>query len=46
MKKSSLRKRISIFKAAKTTGDLIKAFRTNFNIKQDDLVHVEAKGRG
>ena len=31
---------IDIFKAAKTTGDLIKAFRTSFNIKQDDMAHA------
>ncbi len=40
MKKSSLKKPIDIFKAAKTTGDLIKAFRANFNIKQDDMAHA------
>ena len=39
MKKAS-KKPIDIFKAAKTTGDLIKAFRTNFNIKQDDMAHA------
>lgn len=31
---------IELFKAAQTTGDLIKAFRTNFNIKQDDMAHA------
>ncbi len=39
MKKAS-KKPIDIFKAAKTTGDLIKAFRANFNIKQDDMAHA------
>ncbi|MFZ3229026.1 MAG: helix-turn-helix transcriptional regulator [Pseudobdellovibrio sp.] len=39
MKKTS-KKPIDIFKAAKTKGDLIKAFRTNFNIKQDDMAHA------
>ena len=34
------KKSINIFKAAKTTGDLIKAFRANFNIKQDDMAHA------
>ena len=39
MKKSS-KKPIDLFKAAKTTGDLIKAYRANFNIKQDDMAHA------
>lgn len=39
MKKAS-KKPIDIFKAAKTTGDLIKAFRANFDIKQDDMAHA------
>jgi DNA-binding XRE family transcriptional regulator len=39
MKKTS-RKPIDVFKAAKTTGDLIKAFRMNFDIKQDDMAHA------
>lgn len=39
MKKAS-KKPIEIFKAAKTTGDLIKAFRANFGIKQDDMAHA------
>jgi plasmid maintenance system antidote protein VapI len=39
MKKTS-KKPIDIFKAAKTTGDLIKAFRANFGIKQDDMAHA------
>lgn len=39
MKKTN-RKPIDMFKAAKTTGDLIKAFRTNFAIKQDDMAHA------
>lgn len=39
MKKGS-KKPIEIFKAAKTTGDLIRAFRNNFNIKQDDMAHA------
>ncbi len=34
------KKPIDIFKAAKTTGDLIKAFRANFGIKQDDMAHA------
>ncbi len=38
--KKLAKKPIVIFKAAKTTGDLIKAFRTNFNIKQDDMAHA------
>ncbi len=39
MKKTS-KKPIDIFKAAKPTGDLIKAFRANFNIKQDDMAYA------
>src|SRR6218665_3118429 len=39
MKKTS-KKPIALFQAAKTTGDLIKAFRTNFGIKQDDMAHA------
>jgi plasmid maintenance system antidote protein VapI len=39
MKKTS-KKPIDVFKAAKTTGDLIKAFRINFDIKQDDMAHA------
>ena len=31
---------IGVFKAAKNTGDLIKDFRANFNIKQDDMAHA------
>ena len=31
---------IDIFKATKTTGDLIKSFRANFNIKQDDMARA------
>src|SRR5437868_8296634 len=38
--KKLTKKPINIFKAAKTTGDLIKAFRANFNIKQDDMAHA------
>jgi transcriptional regulator with XRE-family HTH domain len=38
--KNTYKKPIDIFKAAKTTGDLIKAFRTNFGIKQDDMAHA------
>ena len=38
--KKAAKKPIDIFKAAKTTGDLIKAFRANFNIKQDDMAHA------
>ena len=38
--KKLTKKPIDIFKAAKTTGDLIKAFRTNFNIKQDDMAQA------
>jgi plasmid maintenance system antidote protein VapI len=38
--KKLAKKPIDIFKAAKTTGDLIKAFRANFNIKQDDMAHA------
>ena len=38
--KKSVKKPIDLFKATKTTGDLIKAFRTNFNIKQDDMAHA------
>ena len=39
MKKLS-KKPVDLFKAAKTTGDLIKAFRANFGIKQDDMAHA------
>ncbi len=39
MKKASKRP-IDVFKGAKTTGELIKAFRENFEIKQDDMAHA------
>ena len=39
MKKAN-KKPIDLFKAAKSTGDLIKAFRANFDIKQDDMAHA------
>lgn len=39
MKKTS-RKPMSLFKPAKTTGELIKAYRANFGIKQDDMAHA------
>lgn len=39
MKKAS-KKPIDVFKGAKTTGELIKAFRENFEIKQDDMAHA------
>lgn len=36
-----LKKRpIDLFKSAKSTGDLIKAFRSNFDIRQDDMAHA------
>ena len=38
--KKSKKKPVDIFKPAKTTGDLIKAFRENFGIKQDDMAHA------
>src|SRR5258708_606491 len=38
--KKPLKKPVDIFKAAQTTGDLIKAFRKNFEIKQDDMAHA------
>ncbi len=38
--KKLAKKPVDIFKAAKTTGDLIKAFRANFDIKQDDMAHA------
>jgi len=38
--KKSVKKPINLFKAAKSTGDLIKAFRANFDIKQDDMAHA------
>ena len=38
--KKVTKKPIDFFKAAKTTGDLVKAFRANFNIKQDDMAHA------
>lgn len=31
---------LEVFKPAKTTGELIKAFRANFGIKQDDMAHA------
>lgn len=40
MKKSSLKQPIHTFKSAKTTSDLVKTFRTSFNIKQDDMAHA------
>lgn len=39
MKKASKRP-LDVFKPAKSTGDLIKAFRRNFEIKQDDMAHA------
>ncbi len=39
MKKTTKRP-IDLFKAAKSTGDLIKAFRANFGFKQDDMAHA------
>ena len=39
MKKAS-KNPIDAFKGAKTTGELIKAFRENFEIKQDDMAHA------
>jgi transcriptional regulator with XRE-family HTH domain len=39
MKKAAKRP-VDLFKAAESTGDLIKAFRTNFGIKQDDMAHA------
>lgn len=38
--KKAAKKPIEVFKPAKTTGDLIKAFRENFLIKQDDMAHA------
>ncbi len=38
--KKATKKPIELFRAAKTSGDLIKAFRKNFNIKQDDMAHA------
>ncbi len=38
--KKQTKKPINIFKSAKTTGDLIKAFRANYGIKQDDMAHA------
>src|SRR5687768_6598117 len=38
--KKTAKNPIDIFKSAKTTGDLIKAFRKNFDIKQDDMAHA------
>lgn len=38
--KKLTKKSTDIFKAAKTTSDLIKAFRANFAIKQDDMAHA------
>lgn len=38
--KKLTKKPIDIFKAAKTTGDLIKVFRANFGIKQDDMAYA------
>lgn len=34
------KKPIDVFKAARTTGELIKAFRENFEIKQEDMAHA------
>lgn len=31
---------MDLFQSAKTTGELIKAFRANFGIKQDDMAHA------
>ncbi|MEK7355235.1 MAG: helix-turn-helix transcriptional regulator [Bdellovibrionota bacterium] len=39
MKKAS-RRPIDVFKGAKTTGELIKAYRENFEIRQDDMAHA------
>lgn len=34
------KKPIEVFQGAKTTGELIKAFRENFDIRQDDMAHA------
>ena len=39
-RRKSIAKPIDVFKGAKTTGELIKAFRENFEIKQDDMAHA------
>lgn len=38
--KKAAKKPADVFKSAKTTGDLIKAFRANFGIRQDDMAHA------
>lgn len=38
--KKSVKMPQDVFKSAKTTGDLIKAFRANFEVKQDDMAHA------
>ncbi len=38
--KLASKKPIDAFKPAKTTGELIKAYRANFGIKQDDMAHA------
>ena len=38
--KKLARRPIDILKATKTTGDLIKAFRANFQIKLGDMAHA------
>jgi len=38
--KKTTKKPVDVFKAAKSTGELIKAFRENFGIKQDDMAHA------
>lgn len=39
MKKPN-KKPLDVFRGAKTAGELIKAFRENFDIKQDDMAHA------
>lgn len=39
MKKAN-KKPSDVFRSAKTTGELIKAFRENFEIRQDDMAHA------
>lgn len=38
--KKAKKKPIDIFKPAATTGDLVRAFRTKFDIRQDDMAHA------
>ena len=38
--KAKMKNPLEVFESAKTSAELIKAFRENFGIKQDDMAHA------